>query len=129
MSGHAELEAMIRKIRLIPELSRKTAPAAAESFDRELRAELAAGRSPDGEAWAPKKDGGRALANAGSNAITTAAIGTRILTKTRAHYWAHNRGTSKVPQRKIIPTELTPKLADAIRRPLVEAFDRTVRRG
>lgn len=128
MSG--ELSELIRRVKRIPGLAVRAAPAVAEAVDASVRADLAAGRSPEGEAWAPRKqDGGRRLPNAAANAIVTRAIGTTIVQKTAGHYWAHNRGTSHVPRSGIIPQRITPKLADAIRGPVVEAFNRDVRRG
>lgn len=128
MSGDAELTRMIRKIKKIPELAREAAPAAAQSFHAAVASELAAGVSPGGGPWANRKDGGRALANAASNAVATKAVGTTIITVVQGHYFFHNAGRG-VPQRRVVPDRLTPKLAAAIRRPLVDAFDKRVRRG
>lgn len=132
MSGDAELRKMIAFCQGLPGLIERTAPACAESFDKAVRDELDAGRSPDGASWVPKKDGGRPLAGA-PDAIVTKAVGDTIVTAiTGGEKWFyrfHNAGTKKLPSRPVVPSELTPKLADAIRAPLVEAFEREAPRG
>jgi hypothetical protein len=129
MSGAAELDKMIRKIKGIPEIAKRAAPKCAERFDAAVRAELAAGNAPDGSKWAPTRDGTAPLKNAAGAATVTRAVGTTIVTSVQGHYFHHNRPSRGMPRRAVIPTALTTKLAEAIRRPLVEEFERSVRRG
>lgn len=128
MSGSAQLREIIRRVRAIPSLVEKTAPACAEAFDAQVRAELAAGHAPGGPQWQPTKEGKAPLKNAASSATVTKAVGTTIVTSVRGHYFYHNAGKG-VPVRAVVPQELTPALAAALRRPLVKAFEENARRG
>jgi hypothetical protein len=124
MSGEADLQRMIAMVRKIPNLVKQTAPACAAALDAAIRAQLSAGHGPAGEGWAPRKaDGARALANAGSNATVTKLLGMTIVTAVQFPYTFHNRGAGKsLPVRKIIPPGLTPQLAQAVKKPLLEAW-------
>lgn len=109
MNDYAQLDAMIAAIRRVGVLPATVAKRAVDPVLAELRASAAAGTSPDGQAWAPKKDGGRALENA-SQAVAVKASGTVITAslvgtstgdvKVQAiqHY-----GTKRIPARPILP--------------------------
>jgi len=114
--GGAELEAMIKRIREIPKLARRAAPEAAKAVRGVLDEQIAAGTSPTGERWAPRKaDGGRALEHAG-DALAVAPIGTRIFCKLSGPEARHDVGRVKGGTiRKILPsTGIPPKMAEAI---------------
>jgi hypothetical protein len=129
--GNAELEAMITRIREIPNLARRAAPEAAKAVKRELDATIAEGTSPTGEKWAPRKsDGGKPLAHA-SEALTVAPIGTRVFCKLSGVEARHDSGRVKGGTiRKIIPgSGIPPKIADAIGEVLDREFNRITKGG
>jgi hypothetical protein len=78
--------------------------------ERVVRATADAGTTPDGQAWAPKKSGGKALANA-SSAISvvvsglTHAVITLVLRHPYVfHQRSQNRSVKKgLPRRAILP--------------------------
>lgn len=124
MSGSADIRRMIRKIKRIPGMAEREAPACAEAVDGVIRADLAAGRSPDGQAWAPtRKEGRRALPNA-SDAITTRAVGTTIISAAPFPYSQHQRGNKRMVARPVMPQGMTPKIAAAINATLSRAFQK-----
>jgi hypothetical protein len=129
--GGAELEAMIKRIREIPNLARRAAPDAAKAVRGVLVEQIAEGTSPTGERWAPRKaDGGRALANAG-DALTVAPLGTRIFCKLSGVEARHDSGRVKGGTiRKILPgSGIPPKMADAIGEVLDREFARVTKGG
>lgn len=123
----AQLDAMIAALRRIPEMARAVAPEAAEAVGKELKTTAAAGRAPDGSTWQQRKDGGQPLANAAA-AIRTRALDTVILITLEGHHVWHHNGTSRVPQRQIIPHDEVPDgVADAIKSSFVVHFDKEIR--
>lgn len=120
---------MIKRIKKIPHLVKETAPACAESLSKAITAALAAGHGPSGEAWSQTETGARALPAAASEATITKAVGTTLITASQFPYGFHDRGArgGALPVRKVVPTSLTANLAAAIKRPLLEAFNRKVR--
>lgn len=130
MSGDADLRRIIAKVKRIPHLVKETAGACAESFDAAVNAALAAGHGPSGEAWPRLKEGsGAPLENASGNATLTRAVGTTIITTAQHPYQFHDRGArgGKLPIRKVVPSALSAQLAEAIKRPLVQAFNRKIK--
>jgi hypothetical protein len=135
-SGYAELDAMIAKVRRVGVLAETVAKRAAPEVQTTLRASAAAGSAPDGSAWAPKKDGGRPLANA-PHAIEVSASGTVITarlvgtaTGSQKVQAIQHYGTKRIPARRIIPAagEGLPKPVEAaVRRVAVKAFEEAVR--
>lgn len=117
------LDALISKLRRSREFIVSAAPAAAEAMQAALRATAAAGESPDGAAWAPrKKDGGRALANA-ANKIVVRAVGSVLLARIGWPESLHNDGTKTIPQRQILPSgEMPPAVATAVKDSLIESW-------
>jgi hypothetical protein len=73
---------------------------------------------PAGQAWQPKKDGGRPLANAAA-AISTRAAGNFILTTLRGPTVFHHRGLGGKPVRQVIPDSGT--IPPGVARALLEA--------
>lgn len=130
-AGIAAIDDMISRLRGFPESIRAEAPGLAKAVQRELEADIAAGRAPDGSTWPLRKGGGKALANAAAK-LTGAAIGTVLLFTLRgAEVW-HNFGTRHVPKRQILPSSGLPtNLAVAIKKGVVEVFKSKVggRRG
>lgn len=103
MDGDAlvKLDAYIERVKQLEDFQAQIAKEAAPRVERIARATAAAGTDPYGKAWAPKKDGGRALANA-DGAVAARAIGTVVQISVRGAYAINNdlKGTSK---RQIIP--------------------------
>lgn len=104
MNGDAGLDAMIAKLRKIEGLpgdaAREIAPLLLEAVKKTANA----GTTPDGRPWAPrKKDGARALVNAADHLsfrVLGKAIAQLVLTGPDV---IHNRGTTTIPQRRILP--------------------------
>lgn len=124
----SKLDRLIASLRGARGFLVRAAPAVAKAVEAELRATAAAGTTPDGAAWAPKKDGGRALANAAA-AISVRAVGTVILARLRFPESIHHKGTKRLPKRQILPEgELPANVAEAIKRTLVREWEQAVRR-
>ncbi len=117
------LDALIAKLRRSRDFVRQAAPAAAAAMQDALRATAAAGTTPDGAAWEPrKKDGARALAKAAS-AITVRAVGTVLLAKLPFPYSMHDAGHGHAPKRQILPSGSPPAaVLEAIKGALVAAW-------
>lgn len=129
MSGGAE--AMLRMAaaaRALAQLGARAAEEAAPKVEAVARASAAAGQAPDGAAWAPKKDGGRALANAPA-AVTVRAVGDVLQVAVEGHHVFHQRGDGRLPERKIIPApgdDIPEAWAAAIEGVAVSAFRKAV---
>lgn len=131
--GFALVDRMIAAARAAGQLPQKTAELAAPLIDAALKKTAAAGTTPSGEPWAPrKKDGGRALEGAAA-AISTKAVGSAVrvtLTGPAAihHYGEAKRGT---PRRQVIPDagELPAPVVEAVREAAGKAFARAVGGG
>ena len=122
MSG---LEAMIADFQgladgFTPDVARRASPL----VEQALKASAAAGTTPEGQAWAPKKTGGRAMPNA-AKAIAVKAFPTVVrVVLTGVEVFGHyGKGAMQVA-RKIIPdTGAMPKVvAEALKRASDEAF-------
>lgn len=104
------LDDWIRKLRANREWLISVMPEVARAVEAHLRSTAAAGTTPDGEAWAPKKhEGGRALPDAAS-AITLKPQGTVLLIKLGYPYGFHNgaKEGGAMPRRQVIPRDRTP---------------------
>jgi hypothetical protein len=124
MSGDAELDAMIARIRKLPQLGRMAAPEVARAVEAEAERTIAAGTTPDGTPWAPKKSGeGQPLANA-AKALGVVALGSTIFMKLNGPEARHHLGRVKGgTARQIIPTkDIPPPMAAAIREVLTRKF-------
>ena len=98
----------------------------AKAVETHLRATSAAGGTPSGEAWQPKKDGGRALENASANIVVEskqvgAAGVVRAVVKGR--YALHDLGFARGGvRRQILPDEVNEELSGKIVALLDEAL-------
>jgi len=111
----AALERMIASVRSMAMLVEDAAPLVASAVESQLRATAGAGQAPDGTPWPPKKDGGRALANAAA-AISASAVGAVVVVVLSGPEVFHHFGAQGKPRRQIIPTGVLPqKLGDAVR--------------
>jgi hypothetical protein len=119
-NGDAELEQMIERIRAVPGIARRAAPDAAEAVREALARTVAAGTTPEGEAWAPRlADGGQPLVGA-EQALRVAPVGTRIIVRLLGHIARHSFG-------RVLPEKgITPAIGTAIRKVVTEHFRRAV---
>jgi len=124
------LDGILERVRALGALPEEIASAAAPKVQDALRKTAAAGTSPSGKAWAPRKaDGKRALANAAA-AVTARAVGPTVQVRLEGT----STGDAKVQaiqnvKRPIIPAtgEAIPGVVlEAIREGADEAFDRIV---
>lgn len=93
-----------------------------------VQATAAAGTSPTGQAWKPRKeDGAMALANA-SKHITARVIGTIIQLQLEYPYSIHHyqAGTETRPRRQVLPDE--DDLGPGVNRAINDAIERVFRR-
>lgn len=90
-----------------------------------VEATLSAGTSPEGAAWAPRKKGGRAYANAASR-ITTKASGNLIrMTLTGPEVYGHF-GVAGMPVRQMIPDAgagIPASVTDALTKAATQVFE------
>lgn len=125
--GNAAIDDMIRRLRAIGRMAKDGATDAAREFEAELKRSLAAGVAPGGAAWQATKAGGRPLKRAAA-AVTVTAVGSVVLARLTGHHVWHHFGTAKVPQRQQLPTGALPgSLGDAIKRGLVNFWNREVK--
>jgi hypothetical protein len=119
----AELDAMIAKIRRIPQIAKRAAPDVAVAVRAVVLETINAGTTPEGEAWAPRKeDGARPLAGA-ARALKVAPIGTRIFFRIAGPEARHHLGRARGGVRRgIIPTRLTPRMTEAVIKVLSKHF-------
>ncbi len=108
-SARAQLQAAIQRLRELPDrLVEESAPEVADAFKAELTTNIAGSHGPDGEAWAPKKDGGKPLAHAAA-ALDVKAIGTLIVATLTGPEVLHNKGFARGGvKRQILPTRKIP---------------------
>lgn len=128
MTGESELDAMIARLRKLPNLAREVAPACERVVDAELRRTVVAGTDPYGKPWAPKKQGGgKPLENA-SAAVHVAAVGTQIFVRVTGINARHHLGRIKGKvAREIIPTkDIPPLMAAGMRAEISKAFLRVM---
>lgn len=127
MDGDAQLDAILERIRSLGGLAEEAARAAAPLVEAAAKRTAAAGTTPSGEAWAPKKDGGRALAHAADAVSASAAGPTITITLADPEAW-HQRGVgTHTPKRQVIPEagdDLPPQHAAAIEQGTRQAFQR-----
>ncbi len=102
--GMAQLEAMIAKAKALgaPNFGDRVAAAAAPLVDEQVKKTAAAGETPLGSAWKPKKGGGGALVNAAA-AVTTRALGRLVVVVLSGPTVWHQKGTGRTPRRQVIP--------------------------
>ncbi len=122
--GFAELDAIIARIRQLPELASSAAPDIADALRTEIERTIAAGTDPYGKKWAPKETGGQPLATA-AKALVVVPVGKSIVIKIKGHIARHHLGRAKGGvYRPVIPTQGLPaSYARVIKRELSERFD------
>jgi hypothetical protein len=132
-TGDDALDEMIRRVRRLGAMPSEVAAEVAPLMLAEARRTAAAGTTPDGKPWAPrKKDGGRALehaADALSSRVLPSATAQLVL---RGPEVIHNRGTEDTPKRQILPdggAGLPPTMAVAVREGAERVFRRIIGGG
>ena len=125
--GFAQLDAMIARVRALPAIAERAAPAVADAVREELQRTIAAGESADGKPWAPKADGGKPLANAAA-ALGVVAVGKVVIIRLRGPEARHHLGWAKGgKQRPIIPIDqIPPAMARRITGVLAAEFKKTI---
>jgi hypothetical protein len=108
-AASAQLREWIERLRGLPAaLVTASAPEVRDALDREIKANVAAAKGPDGTAWAPKQDGERALPNAAER-VKVEVEGTVILATLRGNEVKHHKGTARGGEkRQILPTRQIP---------------------
>jgi len=91
VSGRASLDAFIAGVERLGLMNRDVAKAAEKPVADVARKAAAAGESPSGEPWAPKKDGGKALEGA-AGAIESSVEGAKVVLTIGKPYVFHNHG-------------------------------------
>jgi hypothetical protein len=120
MSG---IEAILADLRRLDGLAQATAKLAAPLVEVALRSTAAAGQTPDGKAWQPKKNGGAPLEHAAEH-ITVKAFGTVLRGTLSGPDVFHHFGGGRNPRRPILPDPGTipPQVEAALRKAADEAF-------
>jgi hypothetical protein len=119
-----ELSAMIAEMRKLQELPTAAARESAPLIEAEAKRTAAAGTTPDVDAWAAKKDGGRAMANVAAH-VSASASGTIVRVEVEGPEVFHNFGAGNLPKRQIIADkadEIPAGIAKAIQAGTDRAF-------
>ena len=124
-TGHAELDSMIDALRTLgAAMTDDAAPHVAEALRTELAQSVAAGTTPEGQAWEPRRSDERAPLQNAMNAVGVAAVRSKIFVRLSGVEARHHRGRVKGgTPRQIIPVgKLPDSWARAIKRTLDERF-------
>lgn len=115
--SEAALAKMIAATRYVAsgDFARDGLQEAAKQVEATIKASAAAGTTPDGEPWAPKKDGGRAMAGA-AGAVSVSTSGSVIQVQLNGPEVFHHFGVRGAPSRQVIPRGSMPsRIGDAVR--------------
>lgn len=97
-------------------------PPAAQEVKAHISKTIAAGTSPSGKAWEPrKKDGGKPLQNAAA-AVDVRVAGDTIIVELTGPEVFHHYGVRGAKPRNIIPVEIDETLGSAIHRGVAKPF-------
>ena len=123
MSGSDAMARMVERVRALRTIEADTAEAARPAIEAAARATAAAGTTPTGEAWAPRKaDGARALANATAG-VSAVAVGAVVQVVLKPPYVFHQK------TRQIIPgagEEIPPAIATALQEAASASFKKAM---
>lgn len=128
MSGDVALDAFIDHLRSLKKLPEDVVREAAAEVLKAARATAKAGTTPDGQPWAAKKDGSRALVNAADHLSVRIAGRTISLVLTGVDV-IHNFGTGWLKKRQILPdggAGMPKNVASAIRATAGRVFSRAM---
>jgi hypothetical protein len=127
--GFAALDRQLARLRALPSMVDRAAPAIVASVDAELRASIARGQSPDGVAWKLTKDGREPLKNA-AKALSVERVGHAIVATVEGVEARHSNGWVRGGiARPMLPKKMTAPLANAIDGALTQEFKRTMGGG
>jgi hypothetical protein len=90
--GFAALEAMIERVRSLPDMAREAAPMVALELKREIATAISEERTPEGVPWVLTQDGHQPLKNAMS-AIDVVAVNTDVIATLSGFHIFHQRGS------------------------------------
>lgn len=129
-AGDVALQAMLDKLRKLPELAKQAAPEVAHVVREELEKQISKGTTPDGKAWERTKDGRQPLTTA-AKALSVTHVGTRILAVLRGHVARHHLGRARGGvERRILPSKELPKSwSENIRSALSREFQQIIGGG
>jgi hypothetical protein len=119
-SGLAALDAMIDRMKRLgngADVAARVARAGAPLVAAALKKTAAAGTTPAGSPWKPKKDGGRPLVNAAAH-ITVRPAGNFILAQLVGPDVFHHLGLGGKPHRQVIPDSAA--IPDGVARAVLE---------
>lgn len=126
-TGIAALDDLIERLKRVggPAMPAEAAKAIAPLVEKECKRTAAAGTTPLGEPWKPKKDGGRPLAHAADH-IRTEAQGDMVTTTLEGPDVFHHKGLGGKPHRQVLPdrTSISPQLRKVIVDGARKAFHR-----
>lgn len=107
--GARQMQAMIERVRVLPDLVSDAAPDAASALRAAIVKHVDAGTAPDGTPWKPRKeDGGRPMANAAA-AVRVAPTGNKLFAAVRGPEARHSRGIARGGiERPIFPSSGLP---------------------
>lgn len=123
-NGDASLNAMLERLRKLPELGTEAAPSVADAVRDQLEKTIDAGTTAEGKSWERTKDGKQPLRNA-AKALAVVAVDSTIFARLTGHIARHHLGRARGGVvRQILPTEGIPSgMAKAIKTVLVEEFE------
>lgn len=117
-AGVEALTRMVERVRALRTIETDIARAARGPVEEAARATAAAGTTPDGSAWAVRKDGARALAGA-AGGVVVRVVGAALQVVVRHPYVFHQKTRQVIP---VEGDEIPPGIAAAIKRAALETF-------
>lgn len=123
----AAMDAMIARIRSIPELGKRAAPDVANMIHAELQRTIGAGQSPDGTPLKLTLEGDVPLTGA-AKVLGVGAVGATVYVRLRGIEAAHHRGVTRGNiARHLIPVDvMPPRMAQMTHTILAEHFQSTM---
>lgn len=121
------LDAIISRVRALRDVATEAAKEAAPLVEAAVKSTATAGTSPSGQAWAPKKEGGRRLVHA-ADAVSASTKGVTVSVKLTGPEVFHQFSKGgRLPKSEIIPTygeALPTRVAEACAEGAKRAFVR-----
>ena len=121
-AAFATLDRMIEACRSMPGMVKREAPAVASLLRNVIAQSVSAGRSPEGQAWAPTKSGNAPLQGA-MGAVSVQVVSDGVDAIVTGYHVFHQRGTSRLPARPFIPETMPGALAEATRQLFKERWE------
>lgn len=125
--GDQKLEAMIAKIRSLPQLAKEAAPEVARALRGDLEEQINKGTDPEGKPWKLTQEGEKPLKNA-AKALRVTHLGSRVIFALEGVEARHSLGRVKGGERRqILPETLPASWSETIQEVVSDAFDRHMR--